>query len=75
VSLFHEEFDVSSPTTYSGALFPQQVITKLLQSGFSLQFSIRMNNILWKADLRSIPTLRWLLPIVSELNQLILVSQ
>jgi hypothetical protein len=74
VSLLAQEFDVTAASTYVGALSPQQVLAKLLQSGLSLRWSVRLNNSLWRADLGSIPTLRWLLPIISILNQMILIS-
>lgn len=72
--LSHQDFDYSKASTYVGALSPEQVKTKLLEPGLPLSLSLRLNNILWRADLGSIPSLRWLIPIVDILNQLIIAS-
>lgn len=65
--------DLSLATSYFGALDSQALRAVLLESGLPLEEAVAINKALWCADVGSIATLRWLLPVADLVEQLVLV--
>lgn len=65
-------FDVSAEPSYKGALDPQGVREELLKSGFDLPTATALHLAIWKGDVASVAALRWLLPVVEKVEQIIL---
>lgn len=71
--LTDQDFDVSAEPSYKGALDPQAVRAELLKSGFDLPVATAIHLAIWKGDVASVSSLRWLLPIIEKVEQLILI--
>ena len=65
-------FNPTSEPSYKGALDPSAVREELLKSGFDLPVATALHLAVWKADVSSVSALRWLLPVVEQVRQLVL---
>ncbi|HLT29727.1 MAG TPA: hypothetical protein VK013_06775, partial [Myxococcaceae bacterium] len=64
--------DLSLETSYFAALDSQALRAVLLESGLPLEEAVGINKALWCADIGSIATLRWLLPVADLVERLVL---
>ncbi len=62
---------VQSSPSYIGALDPQTVREYLLESGLPLEVAARIHKKVWEADVSSVSTLRWVLPVADILESLV----
>lgn len=66
-----ETAGVQSDSSYIGALDPNTVREYLLESGLPLDVAARIHKKIWEADVNSVSTLRWVLPVADILEELI----
>jgi hypothetical protein len=64
--------DLSLETSYFAALDSQALRAVLVESGLPLEEAVAINKALWCADIGSIATLRWLLPVAALVERLVL---
>ena len=67
--------ELSKATSYAGALDSQATRQALLAGGLPLQEAAAINKELWLADVGSISTLRWLLPVAALVERLLVLRQ
>ncbi len=67
--------ELSMRTSYPGALDSQAAREALLEAGLPLPHAAAITKELWLADVGSISTLRWLLPVAALVERLLLVRQ
>ena len=67
--------ELSKATSYPGALDAQATRRALLEGGLPLREAAAINKELWMADVGSISTLRWLLPVAALVERLLLLRE
>lgn len=65
-------FDVTALPSYKGSLDPQSVRNELIKSNLPLPIATIIHKSIWVADIGSVASLRWVLPIADKLEELIL---
>jgi adenylate kinase family enzyme len=70
--LGQKNFDVTATPSYKGALDPQIVRDEISHLPFDFEISVSLVAAVWKADVGSVASLRWLLPIADHLEKLII---
>lgn len=70
-----EQFDVSANPSYKGALDPQEVRSRILKSGLPLPVATKIIKEIWKADVGSVASLKWILPVADIVEKLILTEE
>ncbi len=71
VKLTDPDFDVTAMTTYKGALDPEAVRSELEKSGLPPRVALAIHTAIWKADVSSVSSLRWILPVAEKLEAMI----
>lgn len=66
--------DLAAPSSYPFALDAQAVRRALRESGLPLEVATALHKAIWRADVGSIASLRWLLPTAALVERLVLVS-
>eukprot|EP01126_Amoeba_proteus_P042071 TRINITY_DN4559_c0_g1_i9.p2 TRINITY_DN4559_c0_g1~~TRINITY_DN4559_c0_g1_i9.p2 ORF type:complete len:131 (+),score=30.04 TRINITY_DN4559_c0_g1_i9:675-1067(+) len=67
--------DPFSETSYGGALDHWEVCKRLKKSFLPFPISVLLHTTLWKADLCSLPSLNWLLPVIPLVVELVRLLQ
>jgi hypothetical protein len=68
------DLNLELATSYFGGLDSQAVRIKLRESGLPFAMAVEINKEIWMADIGSIASLRWLLPVAEMVARLILVG-
>lgn len=68
-------FDVTAQPSYKGALDPQIVRDEVAKLGLDFTTSVAMVKAVWTADVGSVASLRWILPLADKLELLILAGE
>jgi hypothetical protein len=69
------DFDVTAMTTYKGGLDPEAVREELLESGLPLPVAAAIHKAVWRSDVSSVSSLRWILPVADTLERLVLAEE
>lgn len=57
--------------SYRGALDPSSVKKHLLESGLPFELATQVHEMIWRSDVSSVASLRWLLPVAPMLRELV----
>lgn len=67
------DVDLAAPSSYYGAIDSQAARAQLKTSGRKLSEAVAIASGLWRADIGSIASLRWLMPVTEHVERLLLL--
>lgn len=71
----NSDFDVTARPSYTGALDPQIARDEIAKLGLPFETSVAMVKAVWSADVGSVASLRWILPVADKIEDLILAGK
>ncbi len=67
--------DHQGKPSYLGALDPEEVRIRLLKSNLPLVNAASLHKAMWKADIGSVASLRWILPVADILESIVQIHE